>query len=140
MKQALILCAALLVAGVAGGQEPSVNANARPENVPDDTGLRTVVGCLSKTDNTYVITGGGPGPKQFRILSGDTTKLRHKIGQTVEVFGMVGKSDPAEVAAPPYHEGSTTGVGYNTINVQKVKVLGGLCSNPGQEWKGDHMK
>ena len=100
--------------------------------------LRTVIGCLSKTADTYVITGGAPGPKQFRIIEGDTSMLKGKIGQTVKVVGLVGKSGPTENVAPPYNEGSTTGVGYETIVAQKIKVLGGLCSDPGREYPGDH--
>lgn len=99
---------------------------------------RTIVGCLSRTADTYVITGGAPGPKQFRIVEGDTSMLKHKIGQTVKVVGMVSQSGPTENVAPPYNEGSTTGVSYSKISVQKVKVLGGLCSEPGKEWPGDH--
>ncbi|HEX4785276.1 MAG TPA: hypothetical protein VH350_13110 [Candidatus Sulfotelmatobacter sp.] len=51
---------------------------------------------------------------------------------------MFGQSDPAQVAAPPYNEGPTTGVGYKRIIAQKIKVRGGLCSRTGQEWKGEH--
>ncbi len=51
---------------------------------------------------------------------------------------MVGESNPATVAAAPFNEGSTTGVGYNTIVAQKIKLVGGLCSNAGEEYLGDH--
>jgi len=117
--------------------QESATSNGTEQQIQSND-LRTVVGCLSKTANTYVITGGGPGPKQFRIVGGDTAMLKGKIGQTVKVVGPVDRSNPEEVAAPPYNEGSTTGATYETIVAQKVKVMGGLCSNPGQEWKGDH--
>ena len=64
--------------------------------------------------------------------------LKHKIGQTVKVVGTVRQSGPTEDVAPPYNEGSTTGVSYYKISAEKVKVLGGLCSEPGKEWPGDH--
>ena len=135
MKQvAFIAFAALLVMIPASAQNtPEKNARNQPE-------LMTVVGCLSKSGNTYVITGGAPGAQEFRIIAGDTSMLKGQQGQSVEIVGMVTQSNPAKDAAPPYHAGSTTGVGYETIELQKAKVLGGMCSNPGQEWKGDHMK
>ncbi len=103
------------------------------------TGLRTVVGCLSKTDKTYVITGGAPGPKQFRIVSGDVSFLKGKIGHTIEVVGIVSKNDALANQNGIYNEGTTTGAGYLTIDVQKVKQLYGNCSEAGKEWTGDHM-
>ncbi len=126
----------LSLAAFAAAQDSAMN-DSNESNKPK-TELRTVIGCLSKTDGTYVITGGGPGPKQFRIISGDTSMLKHEIGQTVRVVGLVGKSGPLDNVAPPYNEGSTTGAGYNTIEAQKIKVLGGLCSEPGKEYAGDH--
>jgi hypothetical protein len=130
-----IIFGILLAAALASAEDRS---NQTTDGKTTKVELRTVIGCLSKTDNTYVITGGAPGPKQFRIIGGDTTKFRGQIGQTVRVVGLVGKSGPLDNVAPPYHEGSTTGVGYNTIIAEKIKVLGGMCSNPGEEYAGDH--
>jgi len=116
----------------------ALSAN-RSEMVVQDTGLRTVVGCLSQTGETYVITGGAPGPKQFRIVSGDVSSLKGRIGHTVEVVGIVGKNDALANQNETYNEGTTTGVGYLTIDAQKIKQLYGNCSEPGKEWAGDHM-
>lgn len=130
--------AMLLAAGAAATQQNVANDNGQDRAQKPE--LMTVVGCLSQTGHTYVITGGAPGPQQFRIIGGNTAMLKGKVGQTVEVAGMVGESDPAKDAAPPYNEGSTTGVGYETIVAQKIRVKGGNCSDPGQEWEGDRMK
>src|SRR5579871_2218180 len=136
MKSLTLICFATLA--LAGGAVAQTNMTDKGSAAVDEpSGLRTVVGCLSKTANTYLITGGAPGPKQFRIIGGDTSILKGRIGQTVRVVGMVGESDPSKVSAPPFNEGSTTGVGYNTIVVQKIKVVGGLCSNAGEEYPGD---
>ncbi len=131
-----VLAATVCLAACAFAQESATSPETNSQN---KTEQRTVVGCLSKTDGTYVITGGAPGPKQFRIIGGDTSMLKHKSGQTVSVVGMVGHSSPLDNVAPPYNEGSTTGAGYNTIVAEKVKVLGGLCSEPGKEYPGDHQ-
>ena len=131
--------AALLLAGIASAQESAANWGMSSESKQQKLELRTVVGCLSRTADTYVITGGAPGPKQFRIVGGDTSTLKGKIGQTVKVVGLVGSNDPVENMITPYNEGSTTGVGYNTIIVQNIKIVYRNCSEPGKEYPGDHQ-
>jgi len=131
-RTSLILFAVVLAATVAAAQDEITKSDS------SKTELHTVVGCLTKSGDTYVITGGGPGPKQFRIISGDTAMLKGKQEQTVRVVGMVGHSGPLDNVAPPYGPGSTTGVGYNTIEAKKISVVYSNCSEPGKEWSGDH--
>ena len=131
--------AVLLLAGIASAQESATNRGMSSESKQNKLELRTVVGCLSRTADTFVITGGAPGPKQFRIVGGDTSPLKGKIGQTVNVVGLVGTNDPVENMITPYNEGSTTGVGYNTIIAQKIKIVYRNCSEPGKEYPGDHQ-
>jgi hypothetical protein len=137
MKNISLICFAMMaVTGCALAQE-TMNPN-QSEAVPQPTGLRTVVGCLSKTAGIYVITGGAPGPKQFRIMSGDVSPLKGKIGHTVKVVGIVGKNDALANQNDLYNEGSTTGVGYLTIEAEKIQEVYGNCSEAGKEWAGDH--
>ena len=137
MKNISLICFAMMaVTGCALAQE-TMNPN-QSEAVPQPTGLRTVVGCLSKTAGTYVITGGAPGPKQFRIMSGDVSPLKGKIGHTVKVVGIVGKNDALANQNDLYNEGSTTGVGYLTIEAEKIQEVYGNCSEAGKEWAGYH--
>jgi hypothetical protein len=137
MKRLLFICFAMIaISGLTVAQE-AMNAN-QSEIVPQPLGLRTVVGCLSKTAGTYVITGGAPGPKQFRIVSGDASSLKGKIGHTIKVVGIVGKNDALANQNELYNEGSTTGAGYLTIDAQKLSEVYGNCSEPGKEWAGDH--
>jgi hypothetical protein len=138
MKKISIVVAILALATLAAAQDYSSN-NADNPSSSQKLELRTVVGCLSRTDGTYVITGGAPGPKQFRIVGGDTSRLKGKIGYTVKVVGMVGTSDPVEMMITPYNEGSTTGVTYNTVIAQKLKIVHGNCSEAGKEYAGDRM-
>jgi hypothetical protein len=92
MKRLVFICFAMMaISGCTVAQE-AMNAS-QSETEPQALGLRTVVGCLSKTTGTYVITGGAPGPKQFRIVSGDVSSLKGKIGHTITVVGIVGKND-----------------------------------------------
>ena len=140
MKYVCVLCIAVFAsAACAVAQEP-MNQDSeqdRSATVQQETGLRTVVGCLSKTDHTYVITGGAPGAKQFRIISGDVSSLKGKIGHTIKVVGIIAKNDAAANQNGLYNEGSTTGVGYLTIQAQKLSEVHGNCSEAGQEWAGD---
>ena len=137
MKRLVFVCLAMIaISGCAVAQE-AMNAN-QAETVQQPLGLGTVVGCLSKTAGTYVITGGAPGPKQFRIVSGDVSSLKGKIGHTIKVVGIVGKNDALANQNELYNEGSTTGVGYLTIEAQKISEVYGNCSEPGKEWAGDH--
>lgn len=123
----MILC----LAGMMSAQESQENqAGAAPQVA----GVRTVEGCLSTTNGIYTITGGGPGPKQYRIIGGDTSALRGKIEYTVRVTGTVAKNDPVENITTPYNEGTTTGAGWNTIRAQSVKVIHANCSEPGKEY------
>jgi len=138
MKSYALICfTALALAGAALAQKDMTDRSLGAVDQP--TGLRTVVGCLSKTDKTYVITGGAPGPKQFRIVSGDIASLKGKIGHTIEVVGIVSKNDALANQNGIHNEGTTTGVGYLTLEVQKIKQLYGNCSEAGKEWAGDHI-
>jgi len=94
---------------------------------------QAVEGCLSKTAHTYVITGGDQ-PKQYRIIGGDPAALKAlkgKIGHTVRVTGELGQSDGVENVAPPFNEGSTTGVTYSTLVINSVRDRSSNCSYPG---------
>ncbi len=115
---------ALLLCATAYGRNQSESTNSQP--------IQTVEGCLSYTDHTYVITGGN-SPRQFRIVAGDVDPLRGKLGHTVAVSGVVGKSNPEENATQPPNEGTTTGVTYNTIQAQSVKDIAPNCSYGGSE-------
>jgi hypothetical protein len=138
MKSLILVCFGMIAATSGAFAQQAANDN-RPETVHQDTGLRTVEGCLSKTAGTYVITGGAPGGKQFRITSGDVSSLKGKIGYTVKVVGIVNKNDALANQNEMYNEGTTTGVGYLTIEAQKIKIVHGNCSEAGKEWAGDHQ-
>ncbi|MGD0404536.1 MAG: hypothetical protein ABSB66_15220 [Candidatus Acidiferrales bacterium] len=118
------------------GSQEAMNAN-QSETVPQALGLRTVVGCLSMTAGTYVIAGGAPGPKQFRIVSGDVSSLKGKTGRTIKVVGIVGKNDALANQNGLYNEGSTTGVGYLTIEAQQISQVAFSCEG-GKESAGGH--
>ncbi len=126
MRTAFFFTLPILLAASALAQDAQTSSSA-------PTNIRTVEGCLTKTNGQYVITGGAPGPKQFRIIGGDTSALKGQIERTVAVTGPVGVNDAEANMTEPYNEGTTTGVGWNTIIAQKVKVIHANCSEPGKE-------
>jgi len=64
--------------------------------------------------------------------------LKGKLGHTIKVVGIVGKNDALANQNGLYNSGSTTGVGYFTIDAQKIFDLHPNCSNSGGNWSGDH--
>jgi hypothetical protein len=135
MYRLFMLCLTAAALSAFAVAQPQENEN-RSGNVPQHLGLETVIGCLSKGPaGTYNLTGGR-GPREFRIISGETPAMQHWTGQDVEVLGIVGVGQANQ---PPYNSGSTTGVRLWTIKAQKVKELGTQCSMTGQEWPGDRF-
>lgn len=137
MNRSITICIVSLLASLPVLAQQSANPNLA-ETVPQHLGLETVIGCLSRTNGVYVLTGGAPGAKQFRITSGDTSMLKGKLQHTVKVVGIVAENDALANQNDLYNEGSTTGVGYLTIDAQKIKDVYGNCSESGKEWPGDH--
>lgn len=120
----LFVAALLFTHSVMAANQAETNSTA---------GEQTVEGCLSKTGNTYVILGGDQ-PKQYRIVGGDVLSLkalRGKIGHTVRVTGRLGQSDGVQNVAPPYNEGSTTGVTYSTLVIDSAHDRSPNCSYAG---------
>ena len=147
MKRFVVICFALMSASAGAVPQDSANASQvkamelaaeREGDAHNPLGLRTVVGCLSQTAGSYVITGGAPGPKQFRIVSGDVSSLRGKLGHTIKVVGIIGKNDALANQNGLYNAGSTTGAGYLTIEAQKISQIYVNCSGIGKEWPGVH--
>ena len=90
---------------------------------------QTVTGCVSKLKHgEYVITAAR---RQYRVTGGDTSSLLKLDGHTVKATGEVGESDPAQQAVTPPNPGSTTGVTYNTLELQRVSDVTGNCSEHG---------
>ena len=147
MKRFIAICFAMMFASSGAAPQDATNdsqvrtmqmAAEQEGDAHNPIGLRTVVGCLSITAGTFVITGGAPGPKQFRIVAGDVSSLRGKLGHTVKVVGMIGRNNALANQNGLYNAGSTTGAGYLTIEAQKISQVYVNCSGIGKEWPGDH--
>jgi hypothetical protein len=101
---------------------------------PDTTKVaRSISGCLVNNGHRYIVAVIGSMPKQYRVIGGDTSPLRGKIGHTVEIRGAAGKSDPRKIILNYNMLDATTGVGYDTISADSVQDLLPNCSFGGFE-------
>ena len=127
MKHLILICAIVL-----GTSCCAKRANAQPtETATGEHEVKTVVGCLSKNGHIYNLTGGSNGPKEFRIVSNDTSWLNREVGHTIKVIGTVSQNNASANQNETYNAGSTTGVGYLIIYAQKMTEIYANCSDPG---------
>lgn len=128
MKIAALSVVLFVVSGFSVGQSTGTgSSSAQSTENSNASNVQTVRGCLSKTGDTYVILGGHPA-RQYRIVGGDLSALKDKLGHTVEVTGPAGEKESGATTNGLYNSGSTTGVGYNTITAQSVKEVYANCS------------
>jgi len=125
MKHFFLIGMLFLIPGALAAQN-SNSGNSASQNAQNQRHVQTVRGCLSKTGNTYVLLGGTP-MRQFRIIGGDIAAFRGKQNQVVEVTGIVGVKESGAATDGNYGPGSTTGVGYDTIIAQSVRVVEDDC-------------
>jgi len=64
--------------------------------------------------------------------------MKRKLGFAAKQARRRDGNDALENQNGIYNEGTTTGVGYLTIDAQRIKEVYGNCSEAGKEWPGDH--
>jgi hypothetical protein len=130
MKAVVITLALVFATAVSGQNTAGSDQGAFAGNRQAATGpVQTLRGCLSHTANTYVLLGLGSTPlMQYRITGGNTGALKGKLGHTLEVTGSVGNQESGASPNGIYDMGSTTGVGYATLDAQSVKNVYANCS------------
>jgi len=134
MKLVLTLGWLAVMCPITAAQQNSMPASDQKAYQPQTALVpRSIEGCLVNNGHRYILAVVGELPKQYRIISGDTTALRGKIGHTVQVNGDAGKSDPREMILNYNMLEATTGVGYDTISAVSVKDVLPNCSFAGFE-------
>ncbi len=131
-KWIAIMCFALAAAFSLPAQTNS-SADSKPSV------YRSIEGCLAYNGVSYVLAVVSNGPKQYRVVGGDTAALRGKLGHTVEIDGMAGTNDPREMIMNWDMREATTGVGWNTITADHVHDVTSNCSYPGFERPLSHV-
>lgn len=124
MKHLIVICFVALTTACCA---VATNAN-QAGSTSQGHKVQTIEGCLSKTGDIYIITGGTNTPREFRIDSNDTSWLNHQLGHTIKVVGTVTKNNPSANEKQPYNAGSTTGVGYLIVHAQKMTDVASTCS------------
>jgi hypothetical protein len=124
MKHLLVICFVALTTACCA---VATNAN-QAGSTSQSHKVRTIEGCLSKTGDMYIVTGGKNAPKEYHIVSNDTSWLNHQLGHTIKVTGTVTQDNPSANQNQPYNAGSTTGVGYLIVHAQKMSEVASTCS------------
>jgi hypothetical protein len=127
MKHLIFICFVALTTACCG---LAINANAAGAKT-EAHDSRTIEGCLSKTGDIYILTGGSHRPMQFRVDSNDTSWLKDQVGHTIKVVGTVTENNASANQNEPYNAGSTTGAGYLIVHAQKMTEVASNCSYPG---------
>jgi hypothetical protein len=128
----LLLCVNLLPLVAFATPQTNSDVNPRPDQ-EQPLVLRSIEGCLSYNGVSYVLAVVSNGPKQYRVVGGDTELLRGKVGHTVEITGMAGKNNPQAMIMNWDMREATTGVGWYTITAETVHDVTSNCSYPGFE-------
>lgn len=132
MKHTFMVAALWSLAVLGGVGQPSV-AQTQAAKDAAQPGQTSIEGCLAFNGVKYVLGVVGDGPKQYRVIGGDTAALQGKVGHTVQITGVAGKNNPQEMILNPDMREATTGVGWNTITADKVRDVTPNCSYPGFE-------
>jgi hypothetical protein len=109
------------------------SAQSQQQLASGDHNYRRIEGCLAFNGVSYVLAVVSNGPKQYRVIGGDVTQLKGKVGHTMEIAGETGVNNPGEMMVNPDMREATTGVGWYTIVADQVKEITSNCSYPGFE-------
>lgn len=85
MKKTLLFVL-VIWAGVLLAQEGNLPSGASQDNSKHAKGRITVQGCVGRSTGDYILTKQDPG-MTYELQATGKTKLRHYLGQRVEVIG-----------------------------------------------------
>ena len=133
------VCIVLLATLTAAAQENAVPATDSSTQSPPAGTFRKIEGCLAYNGVSFVLAVVSNGPKQYRVVGGDVAALTGKEGHTVEIDGLTGRNNPAEMVQNWDQRQATTGVGWYTISAEHVRDVTSNCSYPGFEQPLSHV-
>lgn len=112
---ALLLCSSFLLA--------QDSTPVRQDTSKDDKGQVTLQGCVSRSSGDYVLMKQNPA-ETYELQATDKIKLRHYMGQRVEVTGR--KSPSMSTSSDSMARmGSPASV---TLTISSIKTLDKACS------------
>jgi hypothetical protein len=117
-----LCCFLLLASGFVLAQD-NKPGNTRQQNSNDSKGQVTIQGCVGRASGDYILTRTDPAVS-YQLQATGKTKLRHYLGQQVEVTG---KEVPTLSTSSDAitRSGSATSV---TLNITSIKTISKECS------------
>jgi hypothetical protein len=132
-----ILLTVALMVGMAAGKNPSAKTSLLqtedPTQGPSPKVSRTISATWPTTGTPTCWPWWPTCPSNTASRGGDTTPFRGKAGHTMQVTGLVSKSDPREIVLNANMLDATKGVGYDTITADSVQDVLSNCSLAGFE-------
>jgi hypothetical protein len=120
MKNMLVVL--LLLSSVLLAQESNSSAASQPKS-KDAKGQVTIQGCVGKFSGDYILTKQDPGIT-YELQATGKTKLRHYLGQRVEVTGTEAPSMSTSSDALT-KTGSASSV---TLTITSIKTISQECT------------
>jgi ABC-type phosphate transport system substrate-binding protein len=117
-----ILAVLLLLSSLLLAQQSNPSATSQPKS-KDAKGQVTVQGCVGKFSGDYILTKQDPGIT-YELQATGKTKLRHYLGQRVEVTGTEAPSMSSSSDALN-KTGSASPV---TITITSIKTISQECT------------
>jgi hypothetical protein len=117
-----ILAVLLLLSSLLLAQESNPSATSQPKS-KDAKGQVTIQGCVGKFSGDYILTKQDPGIT-YELQATGKTKLRHYLGQRVEVTGTEAPSMSSSSDALT-KTGSASPV---TITITSIKTISQECT------------
>ena len=120
MKNMLVVL--LLLSSLLLAQESNPSATSQPKS-KDAKGQVTIQGCVGKFSGDYILTKQDPGIT-YELQATGKTKLRHYLGQRVEVTGTEAPSMSTSSDALT-KTGSASSV---TLTITSIKTISQECT------------
>jgi hypothetical protein len=117
-----ILAVLLLLSSLLLAQESNPSATSQPKS-KDAKGQVTIQGCVGKFSGDYILTKQDPGIT-YELQATGKTKLRHYLGQRVEVTGTEAPSMSTSSDALT-KTGSASSV---TLTITSIKTISQECT------------
>ncbi len=128
-----------ILQGMAAQNSMSASSSQSRNSADEGNTFRQIEGCLAYNGVSYVLAVVSNGPKQYRVVGGDTTALHGKVGHTVEIDGPTGRNNAQSMVENWDQREATTGVGWYTITADHIRDVTSNCSYSGFDHPLSHV-
>jgi hypothetical protein len=121
MKKTILLVL-VIWAGVLLAQESNPPSGSSQDNSKHAKGQITVQGCVSRSTGDYILTKQDPG-MTYELQATGKTKLRHYLGQRVEVTG----NESPSMSTSSDTSARTGSPASMTLTITSIKTIDKEC-------------